>query len=62
VQFTKANANESVQVGNDSTGGVGLKWQAPPHGVFKANWDIAISTDRKCMGIGIIIRDTKVAG
>ena len=34
-----------------------LKWQAPPQDFYKANWDISISTNRKCMDIGIIIRD-----
>jgi hypothetical protein len=28
-----------------------------PIGFYKSNWDVAISMDRKCMGIGVIIRD-----
>ena len=33
------------------------KWHAPPTKFYKANWDVAISTNRNCMGIGVIIRD-----
>ena len=36
-----------------------MKWQAPPTRFYKSNWDVAISTDRKCMGIRMIIRDER---
>ncbi|XP_059450922.1 uncharacterized protein LOC132181699 [Corylus avellana] len=56
LQFTQANEKELNQA-DEGRGGTGMKWQAPPSGFYKVNWDIAISTGRKCMGIGVIIRD-----
>ena len=35
------------------------KWMNPPSGRHKANWDIAIDTKQKRMGLGVIIRDEK---
>jgi hypothetical protein len=60
-QFQHANSKDPSQeneegliIGDD---GPCPKWRAPTHGFYKANWDIAISLDKKCMGIGVIIRD-----
>jgi hypothetical protein len=34
-----------------------LKWNMPPHGWYKINWDVTIDAINKRMGIGIIVRD-----
>lgn len=34
-----------------------MKWERPPFGRFKVNWDVAIDKHLQCMGFGIIIRD-----
>jgi ribonuclease HI len=34
-----------------------VKWNAPPFGRYKINWDVAIDTIHKCLGVGIIVRD-----
>lgn len=36
---------------------VEAKWQPPPRGISKINWDAAIAIDKKLMGVGVIIRD-----
>lgn len=33
------------------------EWKAPPDGMYKINWDVAIDSKNMCMGIGIIVRD-----
>jgi ribonuclease HI len=33
------------------------KWQKPPQGMLKLNWDAAVDKGSKIMGVGIIIRD-----
>ena len=33
------------------------RWECPPHGWFKLNWDVAIDIHSKCMGFGAIIWD-----
>jgi hypothetical protein len=33
------------------------KWQKPPQGMLKINWDVAVDKGSKIMGEGIIIRD-----
>jgi ribonuclease HI len=33
------------------------KWEFPPHGWVKANWDVAVERKTRRLGIGIIIRD-----
>jgi hypothetical protein len=35
------------------------KWQAPPKGVYKANWDTALSTQNERIGLGNVIQDQK---
>jgi hypothetical protein len=32
-------------------------WKAPPPGMYKINWDVAIDSKNRCMGIGIIAQD-----
>jgi hypothetical protein len=34
-----------------------VKWQAPPEGFLKINWDASLDVSRKRMGMGIAIRD-----
>jgi hypothetical protein len=34
-----------------------MKWQHPPSGVIKVNWDAAVNKKEGCVGIGIIARD-----
>jgi ribonuclease HI len=36
---------------------VPTKWQFPPPGLYKVNWDAAIDSLNKRMGMGIIVRD-----
>ena len=62
-QFQCANSEElskdakpEVNIGRDASCN---KWQAPSHGFYKANWDIAVSVGKKCMGVGVIIRDAE---
>lgn len=35
------------------------KWEAPPSGIFKVNWDDAIAQQEERMGVGVVIRDEK---
>jgi hypothetical protein len=35
-----------------------LKWNRPPHGWYKINWDMAIDVTTRRMGIGTIVRDS----
>jgi ribonuclease HI len=37
--------------------GVNEKWQAPPEGIYKANWDAALNHQSGRIGIGTVIRD-----
>lgn len=37
--------------------GFKVKWERPPLGRFKVNWDVAIDKNVQCMSFGIIIRD-----
>ncbi|XP_059446380.1 uncharacterized protein LOC132177917 [Corylus avellana] len=32
-------------------------WKAPPHGWFKANWDIGVDSKRGQVGLGAVIHD-----
>jgi hypothetical protein len=34
-----------------------MKWNNPPLGRLKTNWDVALNSDGKRVGIGVIIRD-----
>lgn len=34
-----------------------LRWQAPPCGKIKVNWDASINKEGNCIGIGVIARD-----
>jgi hypothetical protein len=34
-----------------------VRWTNPPSNTYKANWDIALDSNRKRMGIGVVIRD-----
>lgn len=36
---------------------VPIKWQSPPLGVFIINWDAAIDSSYRRIGLGVIIRD-----
>jgi hypothetical protein len=56
LQFIQANAKTPNQVDEESEE-TSTKWKEPQFGLFKAKWDVAICTERKCMGIGVIIRD-----
>ena len=35
------------------------KWSTSPVGLFKVNWDVAISKQNQRMGVGVIIRDER---
>ena len=35
------------------------EWKSPPHGSYKANWDVALSLGQKSISIGMIVRDYK---
>ena len=47
------DANSKARV---KTPQVDEKWKPPTWGTMKLNWDAAIDTNRKLMGIGIVIR------
>jgi hypothetical protein len=34
-----------------------MKWNNPPLGRLKTNWEVALNSDGKLVGIGVIIRD-----
>jgi hypothetical protein len=33
------------------------KWKPPPRGIVKLNWDAAIDSKTKRMGVGVVVRD-----
>ncbi|XP_059440462.1 uncharacterized protein LOC132172916 [Corylus avellana] len=35
------------------------KWEAPPSGLYKSNWDVAVDQGEMRMGVGVIIRDER---
>jgi hypothetical protein len=35
------------------------KWIKPIHGEVKCNWDAAINSKKKCMGVGVVARDDR---
>jgi hypothetical protein len=35
------------------------KWQPPPSGLIKINWDVAINVKEGCIGLGVIARDCR---
>ncbi|XP_059449419.1 mitochondrial Rho GTPase 1-like [Corylus avellana] len=51
--FLVAHASP-VQINTNSSR---VKWQAPPFGRYKVNWDIAIGSDQNRMGIGVLVCD-----
>jgi ribonuclease HI len=53
IQDPNQEEDEPVEIGD----GVGCIWQAPPQGTYKANWDIAVSSGNRFMGVGVVIRD-----
>ena len=36
-----------------------VSWQPPPGNLIKVNWDAALDQERKCVGLGILVRDEK---
>ena len=36
---------------------MGCIWQAPLQGVYKANWDIVVSSMNQYIGVGVVVRD-----
>jgi predicted TIM-barrel fold metal-dependent hydrolase len=36
-----------------------VRWQKPPVGIMKINWDAALHKENKHMGVGVVIRDDK---
>jgi ribonuclease HI len=38
-----------------------VKWQPPPHGLIKVNWDASINKNKGWMGLGLIARDSNGA-
>jgi hypothetical protein len=34
-------------------------WKPPPHGKVKVNWDASINPKEKCIGVGIVARDSR---
>jgi hypothetical protein len=59
-QFQQLNSQDSNQEDDElaeNSDGVGRTWQPPAQGVYKANWDIAISSVNQCMGVGVLVRD-----
>jgi ribonuclease HI len=35
------------------------KWIKPIHGEMKCNWDAAVNSKKRCMGVGVVIRDDR---
>jgi ribonuclease HI len=33
------------------------KWMLPPPGRLKVNWDASVNQHRRCMGVGVVVRD-----
>jgi hypothetical protein len=55
-EFSKANDKNVLAL--IPTGNHVLEiWKAPPIGMYKINWDVAIDSKNMRMGIGIIVRD-----
>jgi hypothetical protein len=36
-----------------------VRWEKPPLGVLKLNWDAALHTETQTMGVGVVIRDDR---
>jgi hypothetical protein len=55
-EFLKANAREAQALTHTGTHAPEI-WKTPPDGMYKINWDVAIDSKNRRMGIGIIARD-----
>jgi ribonuclease HI len=53
-EYKQANLGDSAL---PKSVGVQAKWQAPPTGTYKVNWDAAVDSVNGRMGIGIVVRD-----
>jgi ribonuclease HI len=56
-QFRKANEKNQGKVQCNQA--PVQRWEAPPPGIYKVNWDIAINHSEKRMGVGAAIRDNE---
>ena len=55
-EFKKVNMQEST---NGAVENIDRekKWEAPPHGWYKVNWDVAIDKVQQRMGVGVVIKE-----
>jgi ribonuclease HI len=55
-EFKKVNMPEST---NGAVENIDRKkkWEAPPHGWYKVNWDVAIDKLQQRVGVGVVIRE-----
>jgi hypothetical protein len=56
MEFRKANL-VSNQSQDSSSSKADEKWEPPPRNTIKINWDAAVATEKKEIGIGLIARD-----
>ncbi|XP_059446627.1 uncharacterized protein LOC132178194 [Corylus avellana] len=56
--FQKIN-DKTVQQGRPAPKPERIKWQPPPQGRVKINWDAAVDGNNKSIGLGIIARNDK---
>jgi hypothetical protein len=55
-QFLKAQVS-GVEADNSAAQAKVIKWNNPPSNTYKANWDMAVDSKSKKMGIGVVIRE-----
>jgi ribonuclease HI len=60
-EFWRCNSSDPTQVADQETPPItkNLKWQAPPEGTIKVNWDASINGKKSCIGLGVVARDCK---
>lgn len=56
--FQRIN-NNPKQHGSDEGEQEPVRWQPPPRGMIKINWDAALDLTKKKIGLGIVARDDR---
>jgi ribonuclease HI len=53
--FNEATVGSQISV--VATSPSHAKWMLPPPGRLKVNWDASVNQQRRCMGMGVVVRD-----
>jgi hypothetical protein len=60
-EFWRCKSSDSNQVADQETPPItrNFKWQPPPDGTIKVNWDASINGKEPCIGMGMVARDCR---